>query len=457
MADVFISYSRKDTDFVRQLYAVLQAHQRQAWVDWQSITYSTRWWDEICAGIEGADHFVFIVSPDSLKSVHCHREIEHAYRFKKRIIPLVYRAVDEAETVGHWYTDSDMKPIEPLARQNWEILKSIQWIDYPQHGDLEQSLNELVQTIDTDPERVRAHTRLLLRVRDWEGRGRSPSALLRGEELVAYEEWLKQSTTTNARPQPTEGQQDYVAESRRFEDEAKAAERQRATEDEKRIAALQRATDFAARTRQQLLGTISFAAVVIVVALGAAWLSFQGQRSAAERAAQANTEVAVAGQALTPIPVTLTSVAQRVLDGEATLKVVSQQLTAIPPTTTQLAVQLGAVSTELAKNGVFICPGASRAVFTQVKVGNFGRVTISSGATRLNIRLEPSASAEIVGQIPDGSIIQILDGPVCGKSGNLTVAWWKVQFGEITGWSAEALDTADRFIEPVGASPTPSP
>ena len=53
MSDVFISYSRKDTEFIRQLFDALNARKREAWVDWRGIDYSTRWWEEICAGIEG--------------------------------------------------------------------------------------------------------------------------------------------------------------------------------------------------------------------------------------------------------------------------------------------------------------------------------------------------------------------------------------------------------------------
>jgi hypothetical protein len=179
MPDVFISYSRKDSDFVKQVFDALKAHQREAWIDWQGIDYSSKWWEEICAGIEGSDHFVLIISPDSLNSVYCHREIEHASKHKKRIIPVLYRPIDEGDTVGHWYTDPTLRPIEGLARANWETVKSIQWIDYAKLGGFEPFIDKLLQTIDTDPERVRQHTRLLLRIKDWEGRGRSPIRLCR--------------------------------------------------------------------------------------------------------------------------------------------------------------------------------------------------------------------------------------------------------------------------------------
>jgi hypothetical protein len=170
MTDVFISYSRKDTDFVRRLFDDLKTRGRDAWVDWQGIDYSSKWWEEICAGIEGADNFVLILSPDSLNSIYCHREIEHARKHNKRIIPFIYRPWDEKSLVGGWYTVPEMRPHEPMARENWDVLQAIQYIDYPGklNADFERSINALLTTVDTDPERVRLHTRLILRIRDWE-------------------------------------------------------------------------------------------------------------------------------------------------------------------------------------------------------------------------------------------------------------------------------------------------
>src|SRR5690606_36029350 len=104
----------------------------------------------------------------------------------------IYRPWDEKSLVGGWYTISEMRPHEALARDNWEALQAIQYIDYPGklNSDFARAVDALLATVDTDPERVRLHPRLLLRLRDWEGRGRSPSALLRGDELAAYEAWL---------------------------------------------------------------------------------------------------------------------------------------------------------------------------------------------------------------------------------------------------------------------------
>jgi len=51
MSDVFISYSRRDIDFVRCPFDQLKARDRDAWADWQDIP-PTAWVAEIYSGIE---------------------------------------------------------------------------------------------------------------------------------------------------------------------------------------------------------------------------------------------------------------------------------------------------------------------------------------------------------------------------------------------------------------------
>src|SRR6266700_2990763 len=96
--EVFISYSRKDTDFVRRLDDALKTRGREAWVDWEDIRPTEEWMQAIYAAIEGADTFVFVLTPDSVTSVVCGREIEHAAAHHKRMVPIVAQDVN-AETV----------------------------------------------------------------------------------------------------------------------------------------------------------------------------------------------------------------------------------------------------------------------------------------------------------------------------------------------------------------------
>ena len=76
MSDVFISYSRRDIDFVRHLFDQLTA--RDPWADWQDILPTDDWLAETYRGIEAAGSFLFIISSDSVGSDVCGLETEHA-------------------------------------------------------------------------------------------------------------------------------------------------------------------------------------------------------------------------------------------------------------------------------------------------------------------------------------------------------------------------------------------
>ncbi|BAU09986.1 RHS Repeat family protein [Leptolyngbya sp. NIES-3755] len=91
MADIFISYSRKDKLFVQTLHAALGQAKYDVWVDWEDIPFTSDWWEEIQRGIEGVHSFIFVISPDSIASKVCRREIDHAVQLNKRLIPLVLR------------------------------------------------------------------------------------------------------------------------------------------------------------------------------------------------------------------------------------------------------------------------------------------------------------------------------------------------------------------------------
>src|SRR5438132_13724108 len=107
MADIFISYAREDKDFVRRLDESLKNRGREAWVDWEGIRPTEEFMQAIYGAIEAADSFVFVVTPDSVRSIVCGREIAHAAAHNKRMVPIVAREVN-----------ADNVP-EPLAKLNW--------------------------------------------------------------------------------------------------------------------------------------------------------------------------------------------------------------------------------------------------------------------------------------------------------------------------------------------------
>ena len=81
---------------VRALVDVLEARDREVWVDWRSIPPTAEWLHEIDRAIESTDAFLFVISPDSVASETCGHEVRHALRNNKKIIPVLCRDVDVA-------------------------------------------------------------------------------------------------------------------------------------------------------------------------------------------------------------------------------------------------------------------------------------------------------------------------------------------------------------------------
>lgn len=202
MTDVFISYSRKDRDFVRELSETLVKREKDAWVDWEDIPLAAKWRAEIYSGIESAHAFLFVISPDSVTSEVCNEELEHAVKHNKRLVPVLRREVAP-----------NVLP-EPLESHNW--------ISCRDGDDFEDAFKRLVQALDTDLEWAKSHTRLLTRAVEWEGKNEDNSLLLRGTDLKEAEEW--QVGAAQKDPKPTPVQDRYILTSRKA-----ATRRQRVT------------------------------------------------------------------------------------------------------------------------------------------------------------------------------------------------------------------------------------
>lgn len=95
--DIFISYSRRDLDFVKRLYDYLLANGISAWFDQTSIEIGDQWRETIVNGIMGCKIFVVVLSPDSAGSKNVRKEIDLAERNLKKIVPLIWRG--DSDTV----------------------------------------------------------------------------------------------------------------------------------------------------------------------------------------------------------------------------------------------------------------------------------------------------------------------------------------------------------------------
>lgn len=242
--DVFISYSRSDSGFARQLNDALQSQGKRTWFDQESIASGTNFQQEIYRGIESADNFLFILSPNAIASPYCADEVEYAAKLNKRFVTVLHRAVNPADL-------------------HLELAK-VQWIDFnhvqgqPQ-GDFSTSLGDLLRTLDTDLEHLHLHTRLLMRSLEWDQAGREPGFLMRDRDLETSERWLQQSDGKN--PAPTQLQTQYIAASQhlRQETQALAASYQRAEQQLKQAIVYQKP-----KLRSVVFSSLGVTALVLV-------------------------------------------------------------------------------------------------------------------------------------------------------------------------------------------------
>ena len=139
------------------------------WVDWD-IKPAEEFMPAILREIEKAHVFVAVLTPDSVRSAVCEREIKHATDNNKRLVPIVARDVDPSAVP------------EALARLDWIFCR--------ESDDFETALNELINAIERDDEWLRVHTHLLTDAIDWEARGKDNDLLLRGVALLEAERWV---------------------------------------------------------------------------------------------------------------------------------------------------------------------------------------------------------------------------------------------------------------------------
>ena len=188
MTSLFVSYSRKDIDAARQLTEAFVRENLDFWIDWEGIPPTVDWWREIEKGIEEADAFRFLMSPDSVASKVCGQELEHAIKNGKRLIPLVVRDVRA----------DDVTP----------ILRTLNWIFFRAGDDFNESFAKLITALKTDYDWLQAHRQLQVKALEWERNNHENSFLLHGKELEDAEVQLARNASRE--PNATDLQREYI-------------------------------------------------------------------------------------------------------------------------------------------------------------------------------------------------------------------------------------------------------
>jgi WD40 repeat protein len=185
--DLFISYAFEDIEFVKKLDTAIRGLGRNPWIDLEDLPYNmartqAEEWQYIEEGINEADVFVFVISPDSLASESDLAELQFAAQCRKPIIPVVCREVEEI-TVPEWLQDRD----------SWILIN----LDDPQ---------DPFEPLAARVTHVHIYERLRTRASEWERSGRDVNLLLYRGDLESVKEWVENNTALKLQLTPLQAE-----------------------------------------------------------------------------------------------------------------------------------------------------------------------------------------------------------------------------------------------------------
>jgi hypothetical protein len=191
---VFLSYSRRDEKFVRQLAAALEPHGYAVDFDQSEtdaiglefgISAQDRWWLRLKEMIAAADVMVFAISPDSIASRVCDDEIAYANSLGKRIIPVLRRAIDYERA--------------PERVRALNVKLSFESDDQKRFA---HTTERLCAELDLDLDWHRRAARLARLAQQWDADSRPPGQLLRAGAIAEAEAWAARRPSNAPTPGP---------------------------------------------------------------------------------------------------------------------------------------------------------------------------------------------------------------------------------------------------------------
>ncbi|MCA9887483.1 MAG: SH3 domain-containing protein [Anaerolineae bacterium] len=88
----------------------------------------------------------------------------------------------------------------------------------------------------------------------------------------------------------------------------------------------------------------------------------------------------------------------------------------------------------------------------RLSAGYYARITSDTNIPN-RMRSQPSLNNNVVGRIPAGAQVYVIEGPRCNEG----MHWWRVSYNNQVGWTAEGNGWNQYWIEPISSSPNPQP
>ena len=190
---VFLSYAEADREIMGKIRNSLMRQGITVWTKKTDIQTGSELAQAINSGIEGADNFVYLLSPDTINYPYFQQKLAQAVSLNKRIILLLIKP-----------TALDLLP---------ESVRNLHAIDMTGDEDAYQvGVDRLIKELGENAVYYSQHKVLLVKALKWLEQNRNPSILLRGYNLEHYQSWLSVARSKGLHP-PTDLQVEFIAES----------------------------------------------------------------------------------------------------------------------------------------------------------------------------------------------------------------------------------------------------
>ncbi|EGG16495.1 Toll-Interleukin receptor domain-containing protein [Cavenderia fasciculata] len=136
--EIFLSYAHKDSVFVKDLRLSLEESSLRCWLDEYRLQAGCNWRSEITKGVQGSNVVLFTISPTSINSLWCRKELKMAKRLCKPVVALYYFNLD-IDPVLHGLFDYEIRFADNKA---WADL------DAPQRRVELERVGKIVKSID---------------------------------------------------------------------------------------------------------------------------------------------------------------------------------------------------------------------------------------------------------------------------------------------------------------------
>ena len=197
--DAFIRYKRISADehFVDHLCQALADREpsRTVWVDRTRIEPAVDWLSRATRGIDASRALIYVITPESVASEDCRRELDLAIARNKLIVPVLLRKV------------ADRSALHPRVSR-------LNWIPAGPGDDPGRIVDAVARALEDDLDWRDEQTYLGARAGQWDSRQRKRGFLLHGEELGIAETWLGQAVRHPDVP-PTQLHLDYITAGRK--------------------------------------------------------------------------------------------------------------------------------------------------------------------------------------------------------------------------------------------------